>query len=236
MMSGGGEAIVAAEAAAVTKTVEGGFTDDRGLTRVADVGDDEFPGRPVADIEDAVAGPAGLGFARFQHADMLRGAGVGDVDDLDAVLPRGDEGQGAGDTDAGGHLDGIVVAQQLWFVRIGNINEPESILAGGDIGDVVFDKELAGVAQAGEFAERDRFFRLGDVEHVELAATGGIEPVAFNGDGLAGVDAVDLLGSQGGAVGFCWGCGGEGRQGQEATEECEFQEGGVHGSVLCVFL
>lgn len=196
MVSGSGEAIVAAEAAAVTKTVEKGFTDDGGLARVADVGDDEFPGRPVADIEDAVAGPAGLGFARFQHADMLRGAGVGDIDDLDAVLPRGDEGQRAGDPDAGGHLDGVVVAEELRFAGIGNIDEPESILASGDIGDVVFDKELAGIAQAGEFAERNRFFGPGDVEHVELAAPGGIEPVASHGDSLAGIDAVDPMGSQ----------------------------------------
>ncbi|MEQ8855230.1 MAG: hypothetical protein RID21_21660 [Gimesia sp.] len=155
---------------------------------------------------------------------MLRGAGVGDVDDLDAVLSRGDEGQRAGDTDAGGHFDGVVVAQQLWFVRSGDIDEPETILAGGDIGDVVFDKELAGVAQAGEFAERDRFFGLGDVEHVELAAPGGIEAVAGHGDGLAGADAVELYGSQCGAVGFCWWCGGEGVGGgdnQEADEECE---------------
>ena len=93
------------------------------------------------------------------------------------------------------------MAQQLGFVRIGDIDEPESILAGGDIGDVVFDKELAGVAQAGEFAERNRFFGPGDVEHVERAAPGGVETIASHGDSLAGIDAIDPMGSQCGSEG-----------------------------------
>ena len=173
-MSGRGETVFFAQASAISVTVEQALSDNPGLPWIAHIRDEKFPRRPVADVKEAVARPAGLRLAGLQSAEMTRTGRIRNIDDLHPVASRRHKSDRARHPDPGRHFDGVVMADDFRQRVVGKIDQPESVLAGGYVCDPVPDENLTGVPETLKHSQQLRFRRMGKIENVKFALPDGV--------------------------------------------------------------
>ena len=166
---------VAVNLQTVAEAAEPEMADRTERLQVARVEDLHGPAAPFAGVEVAVAVAVRLRLARLADADVRGAVGIGDVHDLHAVDPLGEEHRLPDDVEARRELDGIVARAEPHVLRIARVDDPQPRLARDDVDEAVLRGDLAVVVHAGQLPEEPGLQRLAHVERRQHAPGDRVE-------------------------------------------------------------